>query len=354
MPAWLKFLAQQWFLATLVVLIAGGLLIGYRSDPGQIKSITDILTPRPITAIVLFLMAFTLDSRQIIHSFRAPQPVIWASAINLGLLPLFAWGMMSIQRFPDFAIGLMVAGSVPCTLAAASVWTRKGKGNDAVSLLVTLVTNMLCFLITPFWLALGTRASNVKLPTDELMSQLFWFVLVPTMMAQLVRLIPFCRELATRRKIFIGALAQTLILSLVFASACQGGRRMDSAGVGPGLSAIALVWSSCLGIHLAGLIIGYSGGKLWGFRLQDRIATAIAGSQKTLPIGIFLATDPSLFGEKFPFAVFPMLMFHCTQLFVDTAIAERFSTWVTHAESSESSFPAVTVNDAAASPDATR
>ncbi|MFN0197900.1 MAG: bile acid:sodium symporter family protein, partial [Planctomycetaceae bacterium] len=282
---------------------------------------------------VLFLMAFTLDSRQIIYSFRAPQPVLWASAINLGLLPLFAWGLMSIQLFPDFAIGLMIAGSVPCTLAAASVWTRKGKGNDAVSLLVTLLTNSLCFVITPFWLALGTRASQIALPTDELTANLFWFVLVPTMAAQLVRLIPFCRELATRRKIFIGAMAQLLILSLVFASACQGGRRLDSLEAGPGLPAVALVWGCCLAIHLAGLIISYAGGKLWGFRIEDRVATAIAGSQKTLPIGIFLATDPTLFGEKFPFAVFPMLMFHCTQLFVDTAIADRFSAWVTQAES---------------------
>ena len=54
--------------------------------------------------------------------------------------------------------------------------------------------------------------------------------------------------------------------------------------------------------------------------------------QKTLPIGIYLATDESIFGnpgllegQGVPFAVFPMLMYHAWQLFIDTAIADRLA-----------------------------
>jgi predicted Na+-dependent transporter len=63
-----------------------------------------------------------------------------------------------------------------------------------------------------------------------------------------------------------------------------------------------------------------------GLSREDRIAVLFGSSQKTLPIGVYLATSPEMFGSgSFPFAVFPMLMFHATQLFVDTIIADRIA-----------------------------
>jgi hypothetical protein len=47
---------------------------------------------------------------------------------------------------------------------------------------------------------------------------------------------------------------------------------------------------------------------------------------------VYLATDPEIFGGAsvaggiaIPFAVFPMLMFHASQLFIDTIVADRFA-----------------------------
>ncbi len=39
-----------------------------------------------------------------------------------------------------------------CTLATASVSTRQAKGNDAISLLITLATNLVSVFLTPLWL----------------------------------------------------------------------------------------------------------------------------------------------------------------------------------------------------------
>ena len=50
----------------------------------------------------------------------------------------------------------------------------------------------------------------------------------------------------------------------------------------------------------------------------DRRACVIAGSQKTLPIGILVSQATGL-----PFSLLPMLMFHTSQLFVDTWVADR-------------------------------
>jgi sodium/bile acid cotransporter 7 len=81
-----------------------------------------------------------------------------------------------------------------------------------------------------------------------------------------------------------------------------------------------------LSLHLAGMLAGWWSSQLLGMELIDRKAIIFAASQKTLPIGVLLATDPAIFGDAgVPFAIFPMLMYHSTQLIVDTLIAQRLA-----------------------------
>ncbi|NOX56187.1 MAG: bile acid:sodium symporter [Planctomycetes bacterium] len=325
----LAFLRKRWFLIGLVVLISVGLGLGLR-DPAMGHRIrTELFRPRVIVMIVLFLMAFSLDSRQLGRSLRRPAPVLWASAVNYGIVPLLAWGTMRFQTVPDFAFGVMIAGSVPCTLAAASVWTRKAGGNDAVSLFATLTTNSLCFLITPFWLNL-TTAQGVELDANEMVMRLLQAVLLPTLLGQSLRQIPSLGRLATIYKTPIGVVAQCFVLSLVFMASWNAGTYLHDNAEGPGWGGVILVWLTVMAIHLAAMLIAVAGSLLFGFDPRDRAAVAFAGSQKTLPIGVYLATDPKIFGDPnllgpglgVPFAIFPMLMYHASQLFIDTVVAD--------------------------------
>lgn len=325
-------LQKRWFLISLIVVIASGLTIGSRASEEEIERLTAVIKPSAITAIVLFLMSFSLDSRHLRESFRAPGPVVWASAVNYAFIPLLAWPLMLLQQTPDFALGLMIAASVPCTMAAASVWTRKAGGNDAVSLLVTTLTNGLCFLLTPFWLAV-TASATVELSVQDMVARLVLAVLIPAGVGQLVRLFPGPERLAVEHKAAIGVLAQACILTIVFAAACKAGTHLHRIGPQTSLWGMLLVWGTCVGIHLAAMGVGLGGARLMEFRLADIKAVAFASSQKTLPIGLLIATDKSMFGNPdllgtglgVPFAVFPMLLYHASQLFVDTVVADRFA-----------------------------
>jgi len=332
----IAFLKKHWFLVGLVALVTGGLSVGmaipadvlaeWESGNGFGAVVAD--APRWITRIVLFLMAFSLDSGKLRESLRFPLPVLWASLVNSVAIPLAGWGLMGIQGDQSFQVGLMIAASVPCTLAAVSVWTRKAGGNDAVSLLTTLLTNTLCFLITPFWLNLATSklsGGQAELEVVQMMERLLYVVLVPTILGQAARLIPAAGRFATEHKPRIGITAQGLILVLVFAAASlKAGPQLRTGGVAAG--AIAIVWACCLVIHLAAMTVGGLGARLMGFSREDRIAVLFGSSQKTLPIGVYLATSPEIgIAAMNPFAVFPMLMFHASQLFVDTIIAGRIA-----------------------------
>ena len=327
-----EFLKKRWFLTALVTLITLGITLGYYVDPGKIGLLRTYVPSRWVTALVLALMAFSLDSRKLKESFRSPGPVVWACSTNYLLIPILGLMLMGFQRTPDFRIGLMIACTTPCTLAACSVWTRKAGGNDAVSLLTTLTTNTACFAMIPLWLAAATSSTGAEseaLDYYKLSTRLIFVVLIPTILGQLVRQPVASEQFATKHKTPIGVVAQSLILLLVFLGASSGGVKLQEQGNMSGqLTGLMVVWLSCVAIHLTALAVAWYGSGLFGFRREDRIATAFAGSQKTLPIGVYLAT--STFGgasafenQAVPFAVFPMLMFHASQLFLDTIVADR-------------------------------
>lgn len=318
-------LERRWFLIGLLLLIVIGLALGSRTA-GQVSAATwDVsnLRSTPVVAFILFLMAVTLDSRKLAESLRAPGPVIWATVVNFGLLPLMALAVMRVQQTDDFAIGLLIAASVPCTMATASVWTRKAGGNDAVSLLVTIITNGFCFAVTPLWLAWGSSV-DVTLDTTAMIWRLVITALLPIAIGQLSRLVPIVSRTATRWKTLIGVTAQLGVLLLVFVASVKAGRHWGESEAGLSLPAVAIVWISCIVLHIVALWISLVGAKSLGFTRENQKAVAFAASQKTLPIGILIAGDPTMFGSAgVPFAVFPILMYHASQLFIDTAIADR-------------------------------
>ena len=316
----LAFLRAYWFMISLLTLMAAGLSLGYAGNDRVLGFIQLVLKTQLITPAILFLMAFTLDSSQIRASFRAPGPVLWACFVNAAVMPLMGYGAMSLQLARHFEIGLMIAACVPCTVAAASVLTRKIGGNDAISLLTTLLTNGLCFLTAPLWLRLTTGYEFVGNPL-ELGLGLVLAVLLPSLLGQCVRVSSAAREFAKRRKPVLGAIAQIGILLLVFSSACKGGQKLHVPNLSSELKGLAVVWATCIGLHLLGLVIANYGARWLGFCEQDRLAAAFAGSQKTLPVGLFVASNVAF--DSVQFAIFPILMFHASQLFIDSLIVDR-------------------------------
>ncbi len=318
----LNFLRSRWFLITLLSLITCGLAVGYHNTAAAVKSIQNVIRSGVITPIVLFLMAFSLDSSQLRASFRRPAPVLWACLINMGLIPLLGWSLIGVQVADHFRIGVMIAAAVPCTVAAASVCTRRAAGNDAISLLTTLLTNGLCFLTTPIWLQLAT-GQKVNLDSTALAQDLALTVLIPSLLGQIARIPKPAASFAKVRKPMLGVIAQSGILLLVFVSACKAGNELRVSNVSREIFGLAVAWLSCISLHSVGLAIANHGGHIFGFAPSDRIAAAFAGSQKTLPVGVFLASSPAF--AAIPFAVFPMLMFHASQLVIDTLVADRFA-----------------------------
>ncbi|RCS49205.1 bile acid:sodium symporter family protein [Bremerella cremea] len=321
-------LRRHWFLAGLMVVVSVGFAF---SEP--LRELPNMAVLRNgIVVTVLFLMAFPLAFGDLHNAVRRPAASLLATGMNFGVLPLIAWAL-SLLAAGDFAIGINLIAAIPCTLASAAVWTRRAGGNDSAALVVTIVTNSLCFLVTPFWL-LWTTGSEITItvwpdPTGkglslvDMVSKLFVLIVLPMALGQLARLIPKAGDWASRHKFSLSIIAQIGILAMVLLGCISCGLKLRSlpAAEMPTLFSFATMIVLVLTVHFSTLVMGAGIARRLRFSRPDEIAIAFSGSQKTLMIGLAIATE---FYTASPLAILPMVAYHVGQLFLDTAVADHY------------------------------
>lgn len=304
-----RFLAERWFLIALVAVLAAGF-----SWPERLVTLTERVPQNLVVATVLFLMAVSLNAGAIWRALTRPGAVLLAVAINFGLLPLVAWQISGLMR-SDLGVGMLIVGAVPSTLTAAAVWTRRAGGNDAVALLVTVSTNLACFVVTPLWLYV-TADMVAEIPLGQTIGHLALVVLIPTLIAQCVRLYRPVALVADRRKFFFGGLAQCGILLIVGVGSVRAALELGRSEEAIGLAGWIGMLTAVVGLHVAMLAAGHLLAMAAGINREDRIAVGFSGSQKTLMVGLLLALKFS------GLAILPMVAYHVCQLLVDTLVAD--------------------------------
>lgn len=336
------FWKRHWFLLSLLVLFSVGFVASEELEP-----LTQLTGLREgLVFAVMFCAGVTLPLAAVRRSVARPLAVGLAVGLNIAAVPLATVGLAYLLA-PQWYGGLMVASLMPCTLASAAVWTRKAGGDDSIALITTVVTNLACVAVIPagLWLlgdfsAAGDGAGGVMGPVTAAdfgpavglgearidasgqVVKLSLLVVAPLLLAQLVR-VGGAADWADRQKKRLGVLAQLGILTMVMFGAVASGQRVGSFGeTWPPLwkwvfsgGQLLLVVSAA---HLAVLWIGVATSR-WAGRDRDaQIAVGMAGSQKTLMVGLQTAIDCGV-------SVVPMIVYHVAQLVWDTLIAERWA-----------------------------
>ncbi len=307
----LAFIRQRSFLLALVgVLVAG---IGW---PSATRPLANWLPSQALVACVTFLMALPLETRVLFGVVRRPGPAWLGAAINSCAAPPLGW-LASFALPPELAIGVVLATTVPCTLATAAVWTRRAGGNDAVAFLVTMITNLTCFIVVPAWLRLliGVRTD---VDFHQIFNSLLLFVVLPIIVAQCLRQWRPVGSSATAYRQLLSRLAQCGVLLMVFVGAVGCGEKLQLVENSTLLSAanVATMIALVTAIHITLLLFGAGLAGLLRFQRGDAIAVSFAGSQKTLMVGAYLAASIG------PLAIVPMVAYHAAQLVVDTLVAD--------------------------------
>jgi len=304
------FLARRWFLLLLAASVGLALLW-----PQPLRPWVDRLPTRGVVSLSLFLIAWTLPGSRLVTALLRPAGALWALTVSYGLLPLLACLLGPLLPLPDLGLGLLLCASVPCTLSSAVLWTRLAGGNEATALLAVILSTGSSFLVTTAWLTLSTGVTVVPAPT-KLMTDLFLVLVVPVGLGQLSRLLPGVVRLVTRLHQANGIAVRVLVCVVILKALVTVVPELAALT----LPALLLVGLVSVGLHLTGAFGGLWGGRLLGLERGDYLAAAFAGSQKTLPVGLYLFQE--YYQAHYPLALTPLVFYHVSQLILDTFIAE--------------------------------
>jgi sodium/bile acid cotransporter 7 len=190
-------LRDHWFLAVVALGIAVCLVV-----PEWVAFVLIPVQPRRVVVVMMFLTAFSLETRILLHRTIHPWPVFLAVGVSYGIVPLLGWlGSVPLGLLgpPDLGIGLIVISCVPCTLASAVVWTRMARGDEGTVLLTTIATTCTSWIFTSLWLQL-TIGKALTLDLPALMFDLLLILVAPLAVGQMARLSTPLRTFAQNRK----------------------------------------------------------------------------------------------------------------------------------------------------------
>jgi sodium/bile acid cotransporter 7 len=307
------FLIKHWFLLLLVAGVGLSWLL-----PGLARPLADWLPVPAVVALSLFLTTWGLDSRRLWQALRRPWAALWALVVGYGALPPLAWLFGRLCPHPDLAFGLVLMASVPCTLSSAVVWTRLAGGDEALALLAVLLLTGSAWLFTPLCLALAA-GSSVELPLASMAANLLLVLVVPVVLAQLSRAVPAVARAATRCKTLNGVAVRLLVLAVIVKAAVD----LPEQTAALSFWVVLLTGLLCAAVHLAGAAVALAGGRLLGLGRPGRIAAALAGSQKTLPVALYLFE--AYYRTAYPLAVTALVLYHVGQLVIDTFLADALT-----------------------------
>jgi sodium/bile acid cotransporter 7 len=307
-----SYFLKRWFMILTVL----GIFVAVQF-PAPTRQAFGYIEVRHIAAVGLFFMSSSLSIKKLLEAMIRPGPVLLAILITWGAAPLLAFSVGPLLLPAKYVIGLIVVCSVPTTLASAAVWTGMGGGNQAIALMMTILTNTLVFLGTTGWIVALT-GQDVPIDTRALVTDLLICVVAPILAAQTLRAHSSIAATIDSAKGFIKTIGQVCVLLIIIKSAVRTSEALTE-GIHEGkqlwsaaeLVQVALV---CGAVHTVLLLTGYLLSRRM-FGHADAIAVAISGSQKTLPVAAIIVSENF---PQFPLAIVPVLFYHVLQLVIDT------------------------------------
>ena len=160
--------------------IAFGLLF-----PAQAKGL------KAYTTLALFVMLYPmmigLRIEEVGKAAANLKLISLSMLFNFILSPLLAAGLayLFLHDRPDFAVGLILTGVVPCAGMVAG-WTGYAKGNVALALVIVALSLLLSIIMIPIWMPI-LAGVYVDLNALAMFKNVLITVLVPLILGDLTR-----------------------------------------------------------------------------------------------------------------------------------------------------------------------
>ena len=266
--------------------------------------------------LAFFATGLTLDTSHLNIRNLQVKAALAAVVSSLVLIPLLSWSLAYYLLPMEFIIGICIITTAPVSVVSGTVMTAIGRGNIALSALICLLGNSVGIFTIPFSLQfLVGGAGNLKLPILKMLASLITSVLVPIVLGKLAQ--RFLKASIARYKAAFSVFQQCIVLLIIFNAFTGSGSKIGGAGVMlPALLAFIVV------LHSLVLLLNFGICRVIRLDRPSTTAFTIHTSQKTLTVSYLIWAGS--FAVQYPLSIIPSIVYHLTQMVMDTFVAERF------------------------------
>ena len=269
--------------------------------------------------IAFFLTGLSLETSSFFEQLKNIKVLLAALFSSLIFFPVVAYylGQFVFRDWPDFALGSLIIGVAPVTVASGTVMTAMALGNVPLSLFICVLGNFFSILTIPIMVSLLLQMGDVsiELPALQMLFGLTLKVLVPIVMGQILR--PWLKSKITPYSKAISIFNQSIVLMIILNAVSSSTNRIIE--VGP---ALFLVFLFMIGLHVFIVLVNKTTSRIIGLDLPSTAAFTIHTSQKTLTISYLVWAG--YFATAYPMALIPGIAYHLTQMIMDTFVAQWF------------------------------
>mgnify|MGYP000615942910 CR=1 FL=1 len=116
----------------------------------------------------------------------------------------------------EFATGVALFAVMPTTLSSGYIFTGEAKGNQPLSLLLSIGTNLLGAVSVPLWLSAVLNSTGVELDVVQLLTKMILSLLVPLTVGRLIRCLPRVPAFVKRYNITLKLLSATFLVIIPY------------------------------------------------------------------------------------------------------------------------------------------
>jgi solute carrier family 10 (sodium/bile acid cotransporter), member 7 len=305
------FLKKYWFFGGIILAVLGG--FGLHDQHAWLREY-DILTIGIF--IAFFITGLTLDTSHLSMALMQLKAPLASMISSLIFIPLLAWLLASFVFPLEYVLGVCIIATAPVTVVSGTVMTALGRGNVPLSLFICVLGNFIGVFTIPFSLKLLIEAGgNINLPAVEMLSGLVTTVLVPILLGKIAQ--SPLNAFRSRYKRAFSIFQQSIVLLIIFNAVAGSGPSIHAAGASLPLLIVFIIF-----LHSLILAMNFGISKIIGLDRPSTTAFTIHTSQKTLAVSYLVWSG--YFANEYSLALIPGIVYHLTQMIMDTFVAEKF------------------------------
>ncbi|MDZ7580808.1 MAG: bile acid:sodium symporter [Deltaproteobacteria bacterium] len=176
---------NHYLIQLLMAAITAGLIFGYVfPEAGPML--------QPLYPVCLFIMLYPMmvgiKLGEVAGAARRIGFITIAMTLNYLLSPLVAAGLAKVflGSHPDFAVGLILAGVVPCA-GMIVAWTGMAGGNMSLALVITVLSLLAGIVLIPVWM-LALADAYVPVNGLGMLKTILLAIVIPLILGNITRL----------------------------------------------------------------------------------------------------------------------------------------------------------------------